>query len=95
MKTWLHFVLMSIALLAITERALAITINTRGTQSCGTWIKERNAKNESYERAWLTGFLTGLAIAGNKEFWGGVDTRFNRLDNESVSGWITTAEPTR
>ena len=78
--------LLVMGLLLLTENALAL--QSRGEQSCGEWIKERNAKGASYERAWLLGYLSGLVAALNKDFFGGTNTPFNSLDNESIYLWM-------
>ena len=61
-------------------------INIRGLPSCGTWVKERAAKSDLYERTWLLGYLSGIALGANQNFWG--QQGVNSLDNESVHLWM-------
>ena len=54
---------------------------------CGDWVKERKiGKSNSWQyEAWLAGYLSGLAVGNNTEFWkrGG-----NPLSPESVFLWM-------
>jgi hypothetical protein len=61
-------------------------INIRGLPSCGTWVKERAAKSDAFERTWLLGYLSGLAAGADQNFWGRQGV--NSLDNESVYLWM-------
>ena len=54
---------------------------------CGQWIEARNGKGVAAHvvENWVDGYLSGLAVGSNTEFWrkGG-----SRLDKESVYLWI-------
>lgn len=60
--------------LLISNGAEAVT--TFGNRSCGTWVKDREAKsvNEMTAEFWLVGYLSGLAMLSNKDFLANTDT---------------------
>jgi len=66
--------------------AAAAEISLRGAQSCTVWVKGRAQNDARYEKAWLTGYFSGLAIGTDINFWGtqGRDA----LDNDAVWKWI-------
>ena len=47
-----------------------------GARSCGAWIANSTQTTASREadRAWLVGFLSGLAIGARKDFLRGIDS---------------------
>ena len=63
----------------------------RGVPTCSEWsaagepVEETRFQDEGM-RTWLLGFLSGLAIGQNKEFWGKPGS--NALDNDSAYLWI-------
>ena len=68
-----------------TSQSLAETISILGPKpnSCGTWVKERNARNTQIYETWVLGFLTGANI------FGGSNTDFLKgLDAEAIFAWI-------
>jgi hypothetical protein len=66
--------------------AQAQDVTIRGVQSCGTWVKERAAKRDIFETAWLLGYLSATAAALRQDFWGRQGV--NSLDSESVYLWV-------
>ena len=76
--------------------ALAMTCGSvqaliiRGSQSCKEWTRERKATKIPFEKAWLLGYLSGLASGQNREFWGGPGTGLDRLENDYVYRRIDT-----
>ncbi len=91
MKTSLRIVLAATALVMFSEATLA-RVFVRGVPSCREWTAAREKhKRETPgqipgERTWLLGFLSGLAIGQDKEFWG--DTSPRALDNEAAYQWV-------
>ena len=91
MKFRLRGVLAGMALVLFSEEAPA-RVFVRGVPSCGEWAaarekqKRENRPQNPGERTWLLGFLSGLAIGQNKEFWGGTDAK--ALDNEAAYQWV-------
>jgi hypothetical protein len=79
-------VLVAVTLLLVTETAFAV--NVRGVPSCGKWVKDRQERDVLTTTAlehWLVGYLSGLAIGLNREFFhkDGV-----AVDNESILLWM-------
>jgi hypothetical protein len=64
----------------------AAEIALRGASSCTLWAKGRAQNDAKYEKAWLSGYFSGLALALDIDFWGtkGEDV----LDNEKVWKWV-------
>ena len=60
----------------------AAEVALRGASSCALWTKGRAQDDAKYEKAWLAGYFSGLAIALDIDFWGtkGDDV----LDNEKA-----------
>ena len=87
MKTKFCIILMT---LIFSQGALAQII-IKGATSCGTWVEEE-AKHKApgqyinTSRTWLVGYLSGLAVASDKNFWGRQGV--NLLDNASAYLWI-------
>jgi hypothetical protein len=74
--------------LASAPDARAAEIAMRGASDCRLWTKGRAQNDASYEKAWLTGYFTGLAIGFDANFWG---TRGkDELDSEAVWKWMDT-----
>ena len=88
MKTLLRIAIVGIALMLFSEATLAVSI--RGPRSCGSWIEDRDMERRgagmNTGTSWLIGFLSGLAMATGKEFWG--KPNVNLLDNGSVYLWM-------
>jgi hypothetical protein len=45
-------------------------VSVRGAQSCGVWAKDRGV----HEKAWLVGYLSGVAMVTNRNFVEGTDS---------------------
>jgi len=60
----------------------AAEIALRGAPSCALWTKSRAKDDASYEKAWLAGYFSGLAIGFDVDFWG--TKAGDVLDNEQV-----------
>lgn len=62
--------------LAFAAYASAVPVTVRGSPSCGEWVQTR-ASSESWPalvtQRWLTGYLSGLAIATNVDILKGRD----------------------
>jgi len=85
-QTLFRSVLVAVTLLVVTDAALAV--NVRGVPSCGKWVKDRQERDVLTTTAlehWLMGYLSGLAIGLDKEFFqkDGVS-----IDNESLLLWM-------
>lgn len=79
-------VLVAVMSLLVTDAAFAVKV--RGVPSCGKWVKDREEMEVFRTTAitnWLVGYLSGLAVGLNKEFFhkDGV-----AVDNESVFLWM-------
>jgi len=66
--------------------ALAADIALRGAPSCALWIKGREQNDAKYEKTWLTGYFSGLAIGIDVNFWGTKGS--DELDTEVVWKWM-------
>ena len=54
----------------------------RGTQSCGTWLEERRQQTTwKHEEIWLTGYLSGMAVALKKDI-------LKDTDNNAIFFWV-------
>jgi hypothetical protein len=84
-KTILLRTFLLFALLSVATPSWAVEI--RGSRSCGKWVKDREEKGWSgpANQTWLAGYLSGLAVGANIEFW---NKHGNKLDNESVNLWM-------
>lgn len=88
MKPIPRIVLPCIALMLSGEPAMA-GVFVRGVPTCSEWeaarapVEEDRFQDEG-RRTWLLGFLSGLAIGQNKEFWGDAKA----LDNDSAYRWV-------
>jgi len=85
-QTLFRSILVAVALLLVTDTAFAV--NVRGVPSCGKWVKDRQERDVLTTTAltnWLVGYLSGLAIGLDKEF-------FHKdrvaVDNESIFLWM-------
>lgn len=58
----------------------AKTIEVRGIRSCGEWVSDREALALG-NQTWLVGYLSGLAVATNKQILSGTD-------NQSIYLWV-------
>jgi hypothetical protein len=66
--------------------ARAAAIALRGAPSCALWIKGRAQNDAKYEKTWLTGYFSGLAIGLDVNFWGPKGS--DELDPETVWKWM-------
>jgi len=64
----------------------ATEIALRGAQSCLIWTKGRAQDDARYEKAWLAGYFSGLAIGLDVNFWG-IKGR-NEIESDAVWKWI-------
>lgn len=78
-------VLIALGILASTP-AQAADITLRGASSCAVWSQERASDRAQYEKAWLSGYFSGLAMGTDVNFWGTQGR--NEIDNEAVWKWI-------
>ena len=58
----------ALALLASTANAQGITIEA-GKLDCGQWAKARKEQSSSHYETFIVGFLNGLALGRDIEFW--------------------------
>ena len=76
MKNTVILSLLISAFISITGTAHA-AVQMRGMAGCGDWVEGRQ-KVESYidlnNRSWLLGFLSGIAVALDKDFLIGTDS---------------------
>ena len=84
-------VIAHLSLAVASPHASAQRVGIKGGASCGTWVKEEAShKNMSeginFSRNWIVGYLSGLAVATKKDFWG--TPNVNLLDNDSVFLWV-------
>ena len=56
-------------------------VQTRGSRSCGIWINSKGGPQEVANETWFIGYLSGIAVASNKDFLHGTD-------NESLYLWL-------
>lgn len=78
----------------VSRPARAADITLRGASNCAIWNKERAQDRAQYEKAWLSGYFTGLAMGTDVNFWGSKGK--NEIDNEAVWKWMDkycTANP--
>jgi hypothetical protein len=78
----------------VSRPARAADITLRGASNCAIWNKERAQDHAQYEKAWLSGYFTGLAMGTDVNFWGSKGK--NEIDNEAVWKWMDkycTANP--
>lgn len=78
-------------LILLSREAFAQKITIRGMSSCGSWVEEETKHKApgSYintRRTWVVGYLSGLAVASDVNFWG--EQNINILDPSSVYLWI-------
>ena len=66
--------------------AQAANVTLRGASNCAIWTEERAQQRAQYEKAWLSGYFSGLAMGTDVNFWG-VAGR-NELDNDTVWQWM-------
>jgi len=86
----LPYIVLACAVLMSSDVTMA-GVFVRGVPTCGEWSEAREPAEEGLVqnegmRTWLLGFLSGLAIGQNREFWGKSDSK--ALDNESAYRWV-------
>jgi hypothetical protein len=72
--------------LALMLPAHAANVALRGASNCTIWSKGRAEGRAEYEKAWLAGYFSGLAIGTDVNFWG-IKGR-NEIDNDAVWKWM-------
>jgi len=72
--------------IALLPPAAAADVTLRGASPCAVWTKERARNHAQYEKAWLSGYFSGLAMGTDINFWG-IPGR-NEIDNEAVWKWM-------
>ena len=75
---------LAIAVLLSASSLSAHAVEVKGPWSCGEWIRyraEQNSWQYVSEVNWLIGYLSGLAVARNKDFLVGTDV-------ESIELWV-------
>jgi hypothetical protein len=75
-----------LALAGVSGMALA-EVSTRGDARCTQWTKERAAKTSQHEESWITGYLTGLSVARNRDFFG-VRNTSQYVENSALFAWM-------
>jgi hypothetical protein len=63
---------------AIGFSTICNAVTVKGMKSCETWVKNRaeqpvHSLSTMVDNAWLTGYLSGVAVARNIDFLRGVD----------------------
>jgi len=71
---------------SVSRPARAADVTLRGASNCTIWIKERAQEHAQYEKAWLSGYFSGLAIGTDVNFWGSKGK--DEIDNEAVWKWM-------
>ena len=66
--------------------AHAAEVALRGASSCALWTKGRAQGDAKYEKAWLAGYFSGLAIALDVDFWG--SKKADELASEAAWKWV-------
>ena len=66
--------------------AHAKDIALRGASSCALWTTGRAKDDAKYEKAWLAGYFSGLAIALDVDFWG--SKKGDELSSEAAWKWV-------
>ena len=81
MKTFLRTLLVGMALVLFGEEASAQVFKTRMDMPCGVWTQRRDEQGKGGDRlaagiaqSWLVGYLSGVATALGKDFWGDTTT---------------------
>ncbi len=77
--------------LSATGDAVADGVTVKGMKSCGAWVKDRAGQpapspNAIADSAWLTGYLSGVAVARNMDFLKGVDDNVIKLWMDNYCG---------
>lgn len=72
-------ILFSILTLGATAPAAQAT-EIRGFVTCETWIREKDPNRVTYNKGWLLGFLSGVAVQSDREVFAGTG-------NESIFVW--------
>ena len=70
----------------VSTAGLAADVTLRGASTCAVWTAERAQNRAQYEKAWLSGYFSGLAMGTDVNFWGTQGR--NEIDNEAVWKWI-------
>lgn len=78
----INFVLLLVGLLA-SSLVIAKPVTILGITSCGNWVKARSEKDtlELVYRAWLHGYLSGIAVESEKDL-------LDATDSESLALWV-------
>lgn len=76
----INAVLLVVGLLVSTEVYSAPVVYF-GVISCGSWSAARANKMEAVYRAWLDGYVSGIAVESNKNI-------LSQTDSESLALWM-------
>jgi hypothetical protein len=71
---------------AVVLPAAAADVTLRGASNCAIWTKERAQDKAQYEKAWLSGYFSGLAMGMDVNFWGTKGR--NEIENDAVWKWM-------
>ena len=71
---------------AVALPAAAADVTLRGASNCAIWTKERAQDKAQYEKAWLSGYFSGLAMGMDVNFWGTKGR--DEIDNAAVWKWM-------
>ncbi|MEJ2173382.1 MAG: hypothetical protein P8Y76_00295 [bacterium] len=72
--------------ISISPPARAAEVTLRGASSCALWTQERAQERAQYEKAWLSGYFSGLAMGTDVNFWGTKGR--DEIDNDAVWKWM-------
>jgi len=72
--------------LGAAPQAHAADVALRGASNCAIWTKGRAQGGADYEKAWLAGYFSGLAMGTDVNFWGIKGQ--NEIDNDAVWKWM-------
>ncbi|KPK05966.1 MAG: hypothetical protein AMJ64_10405 [Betaproteobacteria bacterium SG8_39] len=64
----------------------AANVALRGASTCAIWSKERAQERAQYEKAWLSGYFSGLAMGTDVNFWGTKGR--DEIEGDAVWTWM-------
>jgi len=70
----------------ISPPARAAEVTLRGASTCAIWTQERAQERAQYEKAWLSGYFSGLAMGTDVNFWGTKGR--DEIENDAVWKWM-------
>ncbi len=93
MRITIAALLLALASTVVLAQTPTVMVRGQGAGGCGQWVDaiarddpNRFTEADAY-RAWVLGYLSGMAQGSNLNFWGRVGV--NNLDNQSVFLWIS------